>query len=313
MKIITKTQRLYLREFTLEDAFHFYQLNLDKAVLKYTGDQAFKSVTEAKTFLLKYNQYQLYNMGRWAVCNLKTNAFLGWCGLKYHPNKDLVEIGYRFYKNHWNKGYATESAKAAIQYGFDVLKLKTIYAHVHVDNLASHKVITKCGLNYIDQITHDNMPSSLYKIDNPDLSIKPITGPETIAIRHAVLRQGKPIEACFIPQDKLDNTYHFGIYYKNQLVGVCTFVADQSPLFKDQKQYRLRAMGVLKNYQGMHFGKHLLNYGITFLKTKNIDRLWFNARIIALNFYKNNGFETIGSQFDIPEVGPHYVMHKSLK
>ena len=157
------------------------------------------------------------------------------------------------------------------------------------------------------------MQQSYQPISNRDIVIKAIQGTDTISIRHAVLRQGKPIDACKIPQDNLDSTFHFGLYYKNQLAGVCTLVADQSPLFNDANQYRLRAMGVLEQYQGLHFGKQLLTYGVDFLKTKNTDRLWFNARILALNFYKNNGFNTIGNQFDIPEVGPHYTMHKSLK
>ncbi|RAJ14620.1 GNAT family N-acetyltransferase [Olleya aquimaris] len=313
MKIITETERLYLREFIPEDAIHFYQINLDEDVIKYTGDIAFESLTEAKEFLSSYNQYQQHNMGRWAVCDKQTDDFLGWCGLKYHPKDDIVEVGYRFYKKYWNKGYATESAKAAIHYGFETLKLKTIFAHAHVNNVASHKVIEKCGLQFVDQNNYDGMPAKLYKIDNPDITIKAISGSDTIPVRHAVLRKGKPVEACPIPEDNLESTYHFGLFYKDKLVGVCTFVADQSPYFDDAVQYRLRAMGVLEEYQGYHFGKHLLNHGVAFLKTKNIDRLWFNARLIALNFYKNNGFTTIGNQFDIPKVGPHYVMHKTLQ
>ena len=157
------------------------------------------------------------------------------------------------------------------------------------------------------------MSDNLYSKEPLPFSIKPIKGSETIPVRQEVLRKGKPVEACIFPQDNLDNTYHFGLYTKNKLAGVCTFVADQSPLFTAPIQYRLRAMGVLEDYQGLHFGKHLLTHGIDYLKTKNIDHLWFNARITALNFYKNNGFKTIGEVFDIPEVGPHYVMHKSLK
>jgi len=303
MKIITQTKRLYLREFSLEDAIHFYQMNLDDDVIKYTGDIAFKTEVEAQDFLSKYDQYDLHKMGRWAVCDKQTKEFLGWCGLKYHPKDDLVEVGYR----------ATESAKASIKYGFETLKLKTIYAHAHIDNLASHKVVEKCGLTFIDQNNYDGMPANLYKIENPDIEIKPIVGKDTIPVRHAVLRKGKPVEACSIPQDDLENTYHFGLFYKQKLVGVCTFVEDQSPYFNDSVQYRLRAMGVLEDFQGYRFGQHLLQHGVAFLKEKHIDRLWFNARIIALNFYKNNGFETIGNLFDIPKVGDHFVMHKSLK
>lgn len=156
------------------------------------------------------------------------------------------------------------------------------------------------------------MDAKQFKINNPDIVIKQIKGKETIPVRHAVLRQGKPIEACYIAQDNLKSTFHFGLFYKHKLVGVCTFVVDQSPYFKDNSQYRLRAMGILQTHQGNRFGKQLLNYGVLFLKEKKVERLWFNARIIALNFYKNNGFKTIGTVFNIPKVGDHYIMHKKL-
>lgn len=167
MKLILKTERLYLRELTPDDAVHFYNMNADIDVLKYTGDTEFESVENAKVFLENYNQYQLYHMGRWAVCLKHSNEFVGWCGLKYHPPENLVEVGYRFYKNHWNKGYATESAKACITYGFETLKLRVIYAHAHIDNFASHRVIEKCGLQFIDQAIYDGMPAKLYKIEKP--------------------------------------------------------------------------------------------------------------------------------------------------
>ncbi len=149
-------------------------------------------------------------------------------------------------------------------------------------------------------------------INNSEIKIKQINGLDTIPIRHTVLRKGKPVEACPIPQDNLESTFHFGLFYQEKLVGVCTFIIDKSPYFNDNKQYRLRAMGILDSYQGLHFGKQLLTHGVAFLKEKKIDRLWFNARVIAIKFYKNNEFETIGDIFNVPNVGPHYVMHKKL-
>lgn len=156
------------------------------------------------------------------------------------------------------------------------------------------------------------MSHNLETINNSEISIKQINGLDTIPIRYKVLRKGKPIEACPIPQDDLESTFHFGLFYQKKLVGVSTFVVDKSSYFNDTKQYRLRAMAVLEGYQGHQFGKKLLTHGVTFLKEKKIDRLWFNARIIALGFYQKNGFETIGDIFDIQNVGDHYVMHKKL-
>ena len=78
MQIIASTQRLYLREFSVDDAIHLYKINTDQEVLKYTGDKPFSSLNEAEQFLLNYKEYEKHNMGRWAVCDKKTD-FLVFC------------------------------------------------------------------------------------------------------------------------------------------------------------------------------------------------------------------------------------------
>ena len=316
MKIITQTKRLYLREFSPDDAIHFYNMNLDEDVIKYTGDTAFSSEAEAKTFLTNYDQYKLHNMGRWAVCDKNTNEFLGWCGLKHHPESTIdsafVEVGYRFYKTHWSKGYATESTKAAIYYGFNTLNLKTIYAHAHIENIASLKVLEKCGLQFIHQDNYDGMPAKLYKIEVPNISIKQINAKGTYPVRHPVLRAGRPIEDCEFSGDDLETTIHLGLYLDNTLAGVATFLKQDNTIFNTTLQYQLRGMAVLKKHQGKRLGEALLKHGETLLKKKGATLLWFNARVIAVPFYKRNGYTIIGDSFEIPKVGTHFVMYKTL-
>ena len=82
MKIILESERLYLREFINSDGLHFYDLNNDFEVLKYTGDESFKSLEEAMDFIKNYSDYKRNGYGRWAVCLKETHEFLGWCGLK---------------------------------------------------------------------------------------------------------------------------------------------------------------------------------------------------------------------------------------
>ena len=137
MKEVIQTKRLYLRELTVADAESFFLLNNDEDVIKYTGDNAFESIKDAKIFLENYNPYQEYGFGRWAVIDKSNNEFLGWCGLKYSLEVDEVDIGFRFFKKHWNKGFATESAKACIYYGFEKLNLKTIIGSKYCINKSS--------------------------------------------------------------------------------------------------------------------------------------------------------------------------------
>lgn len=67
MEIILETGRLILRELNTADAENLYRLNQNPEVIKYTGNAAFHSINEAKSFLENYSDYQKHGYGRWAV------------------------------------------------------------------------------------------------------------------------------------------------------------------------------------------------------------------------------------------------------
>ena len=96
MKIILETTRLYLREFIASDGVHFYHLNNDEDVIKYTGNNSFETQEDAMDFVKSYSDYKRNSFGRWAVCLKETNEFIGWCRLKYENEKNEVDLGYRF-------------------------------------------------------------------------------------------------------------------------------------------------------------------------------------------------------------------------
>src|SRR5690606_3936912 len=110
-KHILQTNRLFLRELTPSAAKHFLELNGNPNVIKYTGDNAFADIKDAESFLLNYKDYELNGYGRWAVIRKDDGAFIGWCGLKFVESVGETDIGFRFFEEYWNKGYATESAK----------------------------------------------------------------------------------------------------------------------------------------------------------------------------------------------------------
>lgn len=149
MKRILETERLFLREFTIEDAQLLIDLNSNPNVTRYTGDGPLKNLEAANDILLNtiFPQYP-NKLGRWAVCLKSTNEFIGWCGLKYISQLDEIDLGYRLFENHWGKGYATESAKAVLDYGFNILKLNTIVGRAAIENANSIKVLKKVGLKF---------------------------------------------------------------------------------------------------------------------------------------------------------------------
>ena|SRR6218665_1825481 len=166
MPFYLETERLYLREITTEDAPIAYELNLDEEVIRYTGDDSFESIEEARAFLSRYDHYQKYGFGRWAVIRKTDDEFLGWCGLKYSEDVDEFDIGFRFFKKYWNKGYATESAKASLRVGFEKFNMKTIVGRARKENAASICVLEKLGLTFSDTYEEDGENWVKYSIEN---------------------------------------------------------------------------------------------------------------------------------------------------
>lgn len=170
MDIILETPRLYLRRFTEADLSLIKELNSKQEVLKYLHEPLLETDEQAKNILLNHilPQYKL-NLGRWAVYKKETNEFIGWCGLKYRPELEEIDLGYRFSQKHWGKGYATESAEYVLNYGLKTLKLKTITGRAHVENIASLKVLEKIGMKYIKDEIVDDCPVKTFVAVNTDV------------------------------------------------------------------------------------------------------------------------------------------------
>lgn len=143
--MIAETDRLILRELNLQDAVHFFELNNDPEVLKYTGDEAFKSIEDARNFIKNYSQYIENGFGRWAVIRKSDHEFLGWCGLKLNE-EEIVDVGFRFFRRYWRKGYATEAASKSLEIGFARFGLKEIIGRTAKENIGSIRVLEKIGM-----------------------------------------------------------------------------------------------------------------------------------------------------------------------
>jgi len=165
MHVILETERLLLRQFEPGEGQLIYTLNEDPEITRYTGDPV-RDLVHAEEILREVilPQYTLYNHGRWAVHTKPGMEFIGWCGLKYRPELDEIDLGYRFMKTAWGKGYATEAAMASIRYGFEKLGLQRIVGRAMPENLASIKVLEKCGMGFIGEELVDGHPAMTYEL-----------------------------------------------------------------------------------------------------------------------------------------------------
>jgi len=144
-------------------------------------------------------------------------------------------------------------------------------------------------------------------------TIKQVSVEDILPVRQEVLRPGKAIETCFFENDKAEESVHFGYFLDEKIVGIASVLKDKSTEFEEENQFRLRGMAVLSSYRNYDIGKKLLQHSEKYCIEKNAAILWFNAREKIVPFYKKYDFQSKGSIFDIPTVGPHQLMIKFFK
>jgi len=142
--------------------------------------------------------------------------------------------------------------------------------------------------------------------------IKQITSQQTFAVRHPVLRPGKALDTCIFDGDDLPTTIHFGIFEEEGLLGVISVFKAGHDFFTEPNQYQIRGMAVLENQQKKGLGNMLVQAAEQYISQQNGKKIWFNAREIAVGFYKKMGYAVTGEPFTIGDIGTHYVMHKTL-
>lgn len=142
------------------------------------------------------------------------------------------------------------------------------------------------------------------------ISIREIKAEDTYPIRKKELRENIDLPEKFTGD--LDNsTFHLGLFEDDNLVTIVSFMKNNHERLIGE-QYQLRGMATLQSYLKKGYGKKLVKRAEELLKEKKTEIIWCNARVIALNFYHKQGFEIIGEEFDIPQIGGHFVMYKKL-
>lgn len=171
MKIFAETERLILREILPTDVDGMYELDSDPEVHKYLGKKTIKDKKQVSEIINFIRQQYIDNgIGRWAIVDKNTDDFIGWTGLKYVKNevnnhKNFYDLGYRLIKRYWGQGIATETAIASLDYAFNELKAKEVYAMVECENRGSNKILKKIGMNFIETFNFDGVKHNWYKVE----------------------------------------------------------------------------------------------------------------------------------------------------
>lgn len=173
MRTSIETERLLLRELLPTDDVGMFELDSNPQVHIYLGNKPVTSIEQVREAIANIRQQYLENgIGRWAVILKETNEFIGWSGLKLEKNvngyQTFYDLGYRFIQKHWGKGYAYETAKAFVDFGFNDMKLEKINAYADFDNLASRRVLEKVGMHFVNAFDDEGTQEAWYEIKNPN-------------------------------------------------------------------------------------------------------------------------------------------------
>lgn len=190
MTSILETERLILREWKDEDIPAFVAMNQDPRVMEFFP--ALRTEQESRDGVEWHRRhFKEHGFCCYAVELKETGKFIGFVGLSIPPYQThftpCVEIGWRLAHQFWEKGYATEAAKAVLKSGFEKHSLKEIVSFTSTFNQPSMRVMEKIGLkrDFDGDFDHPNISKDhrlakhvLYRLNAPDY-FKNITSMET--------------------------------------------------------------------------------------------------------------------------------------
>jgi len=158
-----RTDRLLLRRWLADDRIAFARLNSDSRVMEFFPAPLSREESDAVADRIGAH-FERHGFGLWAVEMPGLTRFAGFIGLSI-PRFEAhftpcVEIGWRLDAEHWNRGYATEGARAALAFGFASLQLEEIVSFTVPANMRSRRVMQKIGMTHSerDDFDHPALP-----------------------------------------------------------------------------------------------------------------------------------------------------------
>jgi RimJ/RimL family protein N-acetyltransferase len=157
-----QTPRLCLRQWRATDLEPFAQMNRDPAVMEYFPTLSSREQSDDIVFRTE-QLFRERGFGLWALELRESGAFAGFVGLSV-PRFEAhftpcVEIGWRLGREHWGQGYATEAARAALDFGFGACGLAQIVSMAVAANWRSRRVMERLGMRHeaADDFDHPHL------------------------------------------------------------------------------------------------------------------------------------------------------------
>lgn len=162
------TERLILREFTVEDAEFILALLNEPSFLRYIGDKKVRELEDARQYILNgpVASYERNGFGLYLVELRESHTPMGMCGLIQREELPDPDIGFAFLPEFWNKGFAFEAATAVLQDARERRRLERILAITSLDNEASIGLLQRLGFTFEREIrlAADREPVKLFNL-----------------------------------------------------------------------------------------------------------------------------------------------------
>lgn len=157
---LIQTPRLGLRNWTEQDITDMVAISADPEVMTFFPSPASEQQTR-KFLKLMQKMCEQKKYCYFAVEEISTGEMIGFIGLCYQIYEvdftPCVDIGWRLKKTAWGKGYATEGAKACLDYAFKQIGLEEVYAVAAAVNNPSTHVMKKIGMKYVKSFVHPRL------------------------------------------------------------------------------------------------------------------------------------------------------------
>ncbi len=153
--IILETERLVLREVTVQDAAFVLDLLNSPGFLENIGDRGVRTPDQARTYIEErvLGSYRDHGFGMWLTAQKSDGAAVGLAGLVRRDGLDVPDVGYAFIQRAWGRGYAQEAAAAVLAHARGPMGIPQLAAITTPQNLASMAVLRKVGFRFQGMIT----------------------------------------------------------------------------------------------------------------------------------------------------------------
>ena len=173
-----ETERLIIREYTLDDFDALYEILSDEETMQYYP-KPYDENGVNRWINWCIDSYRQYGFGLWALELKETGAFIGDCGISMQniDGEILPEIGYHVHKNYWRQGYAKEACAAVKDWFFKNTEHDSVYSYMNQENVASYATATANGMKrikayedgeealFVYRITRDEWQKARHEID----------------------------------------------------------------------------------------------------------------------------------------------------